>query len=254
MSLSAASRAIASVGPRPMVTRLSESASRSRPALQSSAAARREPVRQPVDRGGQRLVLGPPSGQSEQRRERGHEASWSPPRSSFAAGRHRKHDIAGARERALDIVDQRGRQRARPILRNVASSIRSSLRPDWEMARNSWSLSFGTPVIDGGDTGRCGRNRNSQAALDQVLAEGCRMGRAAARAGHHDLRGRAAQPIDEFPERAWKRRGLPPHGLGSLPKTRPPSRLRLWSWTNPNGEVISSSGGDLARIAPFWPR
>ncbi len=47
LSLSAASRAIASVGPRPIVTRLSEARAGPSAALQSSVRGRREPVRHP---------------------------------------------------------------------------------------------------------------------------------------------------------------------------------------------------------------
>ena len=113
-----------------------------------------------------------------------------------------------ARERAVGVVDQRDGERAGRAWPSRACSIRSSLPPDWEMARNSWPSSRRRPPVHGGDVGRRRGHRDAEIALDQVLAEGRGVGRAAARAGHHHLGRSRLQPADQLGDRRGERAGL----------------------------------------------
>jgi hypothetical protein len=60
-------------------------------------------------------------------------------------------------------------------------------------------------AIDGGDARCRGRDGDAEVALDQVLAEGRRVGRTAARAGHHHLRRVEAQMGGKIGKRTTER-------------------------------------------------
>ena len=91
---------------------------------------------------------------------------------------------ASGQSGALTIAD---RQRAGALALAV-SAMRSSLRPDCEMARKSCSFRCIDWPIDAGDVRRRRRDGNADVTLDQMLAERRSVRRAAARAGDDDLR------------------------------------------------------------------
>ena len=67
-------------------------------------------------------------------------------------------------------------------------------------------------AIDACDAWSRGRDRHAEIALDQMLPERCGMGRTAACACHHDLRGPPLQTRGKFRNGLRQRLVLPHHG------------------------------------------
>ena len=103
-------------------------------------------------------------------------------------------------ERTVRGVDDRHRQRTRcsGAPRQLDEIVAPPRLRDGE---EQLALEPQLPPVDAGDVGRSLGDRNPDVALDQVLAEGRRMGRAAARAGDDDLRRAALEPPDKLCQR-----------------------------------------------------
>src|SRR6185295_5471163 len=72
------------------------------------------------------------------------------------------------------------------------------------------------PAVNGGDVRGGGRDRDAKMTLDQVLAEGRRVGRAAAGTGDHDMNRFAPEEADQFRDVTRHASRLPPQDLRRL--------------------------------------
>ena len=135
--------------------------------------------------------------------------------------------------------------------------MRSSLRPDCEIARKSWSLELAAA----GDRrvamfGAAAATGNAEVTLDQVLAEGRGMGRAAARAGHdHAAAALRLSRADQLRHRLGKR--LPPAAAPTSGASRElgrHSRYRYRSSGFPDSATRSGRGRSGSRPAPAATR
>ncbi len=198
---------MASVGPRPIATRLLVPTSVSTSSLQSSSAAA-------VSRSGSRSMAPPRSASSVQDAVRRNSAASVATNVLLAAtlssgpapiGSTMSHAGTSGPSVALTIATVS----APAALALEARATRSSLLPDCEIARNSWFSRRSRLPVDAGDVGRGLGDGNTDIALDQVLAEGRRMGRAAAGTGDDDLRRPAFQPPDKLRQRLRQALQLP---------------------------------------------
>ena len=197
LSLSEASRAMASVGPRPIATRLLATdqrinqlapIERGRGSAADPAAARSHAPR---------LAS---SVQAAVRRSRAASVATNVLlAATLSSGRHRSAKQYRRRGPAGRPSHSRSPPSARlQLWRSTARATRSSLLPDCEIARHSWSSRRSRRPIDAGDVGRGLGHGDSNITFDQVLAEGRCMGRAAARTGDNDPRRPPLKPPDKL--------------------------------------------------------
>ena len=205
---------MASVGPRPIVTRLLVPASASTRSLQSSSAAA-------ASRSGRRSIAPSRSaspvqrrGQAQQHGERGHER-LARRNAQLRPGAHRQDDVARRHERAVGGIDDRHGQRARGL--GASCQLDEIVAPPrLRDGEEQLVLEAQPPAVDAGDVGRRLGDGNADVALDQVLAEGRRMRRAAACAGDDDLRRPPLEPADELRQGLRQVVLLAPDGLGGF--------------------------------------
>ena len=141
----------------------------------------------------------------------------------------RQNEVAGAGERAVRGVENRdgqrpGRARAQRHLDQVVALAR--LRDGEEQL----VLEVELPAVHAGDVGRRLGHRRADGALDQVLAVGRRMRRAAARAGDHDLRRPPLEARHQLPQGMRQPLRLPRHGCGGLGDLAAPCASGAGSW------------------------
>ena len=114
LSLSEASRAMASVGPRPIVTRLVVPTSASDEIAPIEFGRGAQPIRQPRDRTAKTFVFGPGRGEAQQRRE-GRDERLARRDAELRSGTYRQDDVARRDERAVGGIDHRHGQCARRL-------------------------------------------------------------------------------------------------------------------------------------------
>ncbi len=182
-----------------------------------------EPIRQPSDRIGEAFVGGPAGEEPQQGRERRDECLGRR-HAQLGPGAHRQHDVASLGERAVGRVDDGCGDRAGGLgaTRHLDQVVAAAGLRDRE---KQLAGELQVLAIDTGDVGRGCSDGQADVALDQMLAEGRGMRRAAARAGHHDLWGAALEAPDEIAERLHQVLHLARHCLGGLADL--PRHLRL---------------------------
>ena len=181
MSFSAASRAIASVGPRPMVIRLLARDSGRQRRAPIERACGGETVGQALDCGPERVVIRPGRGQAQQNRKGGDEGFGGGDTQLRSRG-HRQRHVADRGQRTVGVIHDRGRQRAGCFrhLRELGEILAAAGLRD---RQKQLPLELHAPAIERLDIRRRGGDRNAEMTLDQMFAEGRGMRRAAARAG-----------------------------------------------------------------------
>ena len=184
----------------------------------------RKAIGQPVDGCIELVVAGPRGGQPQQRGERS-DKSFRRRNAELGSRRHRQSDVAGFRQRTVDIVDDGEGERA-CLLRHRRELGEVVAAPGLRNGQHELALEPHAFAIDRGDVRRGGSDGNAEIALDEVLAEGRRMGRASPRARDHDLGRIAPAPGGKLRDRL-RQALLPPYRGGGFPQFRRHSGLAI---------------------------